>query len=62
MAIVAIMTIIMKLMISSFWNDLPYVMGIHPDQTELRQTINDRLQSRKHTAFNTSHYTSYMNY
>lgn len=36
---------------TAFWNDLPFILCLHPNQTELRQIINDRLRSRKHVAF-----------
>lgn len=39
-----------RLATSAFWNDLPSFIGMHPDQAELREIINERLQSRKHTA------------
>jgi hypothetical protein len=43
-----------RLASAPFWNDLPYIMGMHPKQAELKQIINDRVQSRKHTAFKTT--------
>jgi inner membrane protein involved in colicin E2 resistance len=34
-----------------FWNDLPFILGLHPNQTELRKIVNERVQSRKQVAF-----------